>query len=48
MSSFLYDMGSETQDIMPYFAFTEEDAKRYSVVRAKCDSHFTAEIKNVH
>ena len=36
----IYSMGDEADDILKSFKLSEEDAKKYSVVKAKFDNHF--------
>ena len=39
-NTLIYSMGAQADDILRSFSLSEEDKKKYSVVKAKFDSHF--------
>ena len=41
ISTLIYSMGDRSEDILKSFALSEEDAKKYSVVIGKFNTHFS-------
>jgi len=40
VNTLIYSMGDQTDDIFRLFQLSDEDAKKYNVVKAKFESHF--------
>ena len=40
VNTLMYSMGDQADDILHSFGVSEDDSKKYTIVKAKFDSHF--------